>query len=300
MAVCIFCGHNGPLSREHVIPQWMHPLLPKYTQSFTRDVRTIAGSKGLGQAATGYSRIGRPLTAAQPRIACRSCNSGWMSELQTRVQTVVAAMILGQEVLPSHEFWRELIAWLAMTTMTGEFIDRRFLVIPQSDRTALYSHCAEGTALHLPGWEFGIANFRGMELNNPMYRHYRQRLSYSCVSQASTFRFGELVLTAHSGVNQLAGLEEVLEQSEYRKLVQPLRGQSQTPEWPPPVSITDATAQSVTRRVLLALHRGFSEGRPEFIVAGKESYRWIVEHVDVTSIEPAVPRANSAGRRRKS
>lgn len=62
-----------------------------------------------------------------------------------------------------------------------------------------------------------MTNYFGTQLDNPTYRHYRQRLNYDQVSKATTFRFGELVLTAYSGVDQLLGLKEVLEVSDYRQ-----------------------------------------------------------------------------------
>lgn len=299
MGVCIFCGVEGPLSKEHVIPQWMHSLLPKYKQSYSRDVRAIAGSKGLQQVATKHVRIGRPITASQPPIACRTCSSGWMSGLQKGVQAPMKSMILGREVLPSEDFWHQLIAWRATTTMTGEYIDRRFITIPQKDRTALYRHCKGGAALDLPGWEFGMTNYFGTQLYNPTYRHYRQRLNYDQVSKATTFRFGELVLTAYSGVDQLLGLKEVLEVSDYRQIIQPLIASNKGPMWPPKVPLNDLTGETVTRRVLLALHRGFSEGRPEFIFAGEEARRWIAENVDPSSVEPAVKRPKDMGNLRR-
>lgn len=296
MGLCIFCGAGGPMTREHVIPQWMHPSLPKFSQSFQRDVRAIADHAGVQQSETNYIRIGRPITASQPPIACGKCNSRWMRDLQGDVQESMTAMILGKQVSPADQFWERLVPWLAMTTMTGEFIDRRYVVVQQHEREALYEHCVRGAMLDLPGWGFGISSYLGGELGNPIYRHYRQRLTYDAVSQTTTFRFGELVLSAHSGMHQLPGLTELLGTSDYSQIMAPLGIPGVAPVWPPKVPMNDLNAESVTRRALHAVQRGLAEGRAGFREAGLESARWVSENAGTTPPQRPVRRKQARGK----
>ena len=46
MTTCVFCGSPGPMTREHVFPQWLRALFPGLDKvDFTQQLRTTEGDK---------------------------------------------------------------------------------------------------------------------------------------------------------------------------------------------------------------------------------------------------------------
>src|ERR1700694_3884671 len=82
--VCAFC-RGGPITIEHVFPQWLAELLPKNKPVVgvlgdpmeNRIVRTSAG--------VAYD--------AQAKAVCRRCNNGWMSDLETEAMPLIRPML---------------------------------------------------------------------------------------------------------------------------------------------------------------------------------------------------------------
>lgn len=76
--VCIFNG-GTPVTREHVIPRWIHQFLPGFGATLT------------------YEREGRiwednELTLTVKHV-CKSCNDGWMNRLESRVRPLISGPI---------------------------------------------------------------------------------------------------------------------------------------------------------------------------------------------------------------
>ena len=72
VSICRFCGAHAPLNKEHLFPDWLRQALPAATKSkyFRR--------KGDGTIDSWRSFSHNTTT----RIACYSCNGGWMSAIE--------------------------------------------------------------------------------------------------------------------------------------------------------------------------------------------------------------------------
>lgn len=106
---CIFCG-DGRLTDEDVFPKWM-----------ARMFEGPGNRRGLsvtGQAVT------RRITSANlivRRVVCGTCNSGWMSRLQTSAKPLLERMILGSSITVRTHAQLVIIAWATMTAMVMDF-----------------------------------------------------------------------------------------------------------------------------------------------------------------------------------
>jgi hypothetical protein len=67
----VFCGSDGPLTREHVIPQWISQLLP-WNREIIHKVEKAEWSA--------------PIFGHTVSVVCATCNNGWMSRLETAVK----------------------------------------------------------------------------------------------------------------------------------------------------------------------------------------------------------------------
>jgi hypothetical protein len=118
----MFCGRT-PLTKEHVVGEWSSRFADFDHRSIvqlcdregeTRDIREWR--------ARAYDR--------QARVVCASCNSGWMSDLETRVSPLLVPDRLDGRLL-SHDEQELLATWAMKTALVlnaAETPDRR--VIP--------------------------------------------------------------------------------------------------------------------------------------------------------------------------
>jgi hypothetical protein len=124
-AGCIFCG-DSDLTGEHLVAEWMHPHLPySVIPKDARDPRhriftstafldgTVVRGKNIKGAFSGLNDI-RTVTLD---VVCKSCNTGWMSRLQTAVKPVLLPFIQGEWPVLSTEEQRTLSLWTVMTAL---------------------------------------------------------------------------------------------------------------------------------------------------------------------------------------
>jgi hypothetical protein len=96
---CIFCDAEG-VTGEHLWPHWMTKLLRKDGQKDFTPYVQIESFRNLdtGEVTTGKPSRGRttgPARARKYRIACRTCNGGWMSVIEQRAKPVLSALFHG-------------------------------------------------------------------------------------------------------------------------------------------------------------------------------------------------------------
>lgn len=116
---CCFCG-DGDLSKEHLWPEWAHPILPSGPDH-------IRGkSTGVRADRPSWSREGAPKTI-QIRAVCKPCNSGWMSNLETTVNHVLSRLIK-QDKFQLNEY--DLAALSKYFTMKFIVSDQSAMSIP--------------------------------------------------------------------------------------------------------------------------------------------------------------------------
>jgi hypothetical protein len=111
----VFCK-GTPVTGEHAWPRWTAKHLPREKAEHLRVVESAAG---LSVEQRGF----RPAATTEARCVCRSCNQGWMHELETAAETELTPMIEGKPQR-LHE-WRQAVAatWALKTAMMVEHCD---------------------------------------------------------------------------------------------------------------------------------------------------------------------------------
>jgi hypothetical protein len=112
---CVFCGHV-PLTREHVFPQWVVPLLETLGQP--RSATRITDHDEHVHDIWNTSTID-----FKARKVCGDCNSGWMSSLETAVMPILTPLVL---TTAPQTFTQEeavtLATWVAKTALTASLL----------------------------------------------------------------------------------------------------------------------------------------------------------------------------------
>jgi hypothetical protein len=113
LAGCIFCG-GRPLTGEHVLPQWLRTFAgldyPDGRIELKRDDEVTHEKSA-------------PAFSQKLRVACKSCNTGWMHDLEEEVKTDLAKMVQGGQTLLTSQTARYIATWLVKTFCVFEYAD---------------------------------------------------------------------------------------------------------------------------------------------------------------------------------
>lgn len=131
-SACIFCG-GTPLSEEHILPQWMkacfQPLPPVRSGLQERLDRN-----GRPSLITVTNRQGSLFTR-RPKIVCKPCNEGWMSQLESSVKPTLKRMFASTEChLLTAEEGATLATWAAKTAINFEYFEYPTKISVDQDR----------------------------------------------------------------------------------------------------------------------------------------------------------------------
>lgn len=122
---CVFCG-TASVTVEHVWPQWMRSLPPVAEIVNARLIpqeilRTrVLPANVLGFPVTLHERVGSTNPKASDlkiKRVCATCNNGWMSALEVRVQPIIRKLIPDGPVRLSAREQQTLATWAVKTTM---------------------------------------------------------------------------------------------------------------------------------------------------------------------------------------
>jgi len=132
--LCIFCGYtDSPLTKEHVIPQWVSKLRGKHKATTVFRINSeIATPRRF------YMEIG---IDSQASIVCARCNNGPLSTFETKqAKPIISKLLppaacLGKTILGSRQ-QTVLAAWMFRVVAVLEFIypTRRVRFFSQSQR----------------------------------------------------------------------------------------------------------------------------------------------------------------------
>lgn len=118
MAICVFCGLDSKLTREHVFPQWASRALLSRPDRLETAFRMRGGSTG-GLNVDYETKVANVVAKA----ACAACNSEWMSALDAEAKTILEPMLLGYNRRLSVSRLRTLTNWAILKFMADEFGD---------------------------------------------------------------------------------------------------------------------------------------------------------------------------------
>lgn len=129
---CVFCGAEGGLTNEDVLPRWLLKALEDASVTGTVVYRQSKGH--LGDAPAVHSRQGRSLET-KARAVCAACNNSWMSQIEQSVSTILPGLIEGRRTLLSAEGQEALARWSVKTILMLQHTHKRShqVVIPRLD-----------------------------------------------------------------------------------------------------------------------------------------------------------------------
>lgn len=151
---CPFCGSMGPMTREHVLGDWLSRI--------GLSLQPVPHRSGW------LNRLGRDLGVRPPfrqtvRV-CGPCNNGWMSDLEAVAQRVLAPFILGESGEVAVKDLGAVAAWVHKTALTAMLVSpeqerARGYGLPPSEYHELYA--AREQMLPLPASRFWIGRYAG-------------------------------------------------------------------------------------------------------------------------------------------
>lgn len=127
---CVFCGAI-PLTKEHVIAQWLRAALGvtdfrvRYIQHTLETTRHHDG----------------PAFLEQVRVVCATCNNGWMNDLEESVRHFLPKLITGRLVLLNVAEQEALARWSFKTMLMYQYTHsaQHRTVIPDADYVEFYA-----------------------------------------------------------------------------------------------------------------------------------------------------------------
>jgi hypothetical protein len=121
---CIFCNEAGR-SHTHIWPDWLNRLL---APGEGREETTISTRDPPNLPPEYPKKIVRKqgsIFSLKPRLACETCNNGWMNRFEDELLKFAKPLFLCTEKtkLNTHQM-RIFIGWMSLVTMLAEFIQR--------------------------------------------------------------------------------------------------------------------------------------------------------------------------------
>ena len=114
------------MSGEHFWPQWAAPLLPNGADlSYRADAHFFDHATGSRTAPPQNRRRQGPIINRKVKTVCRSCNSGWMNQLEQAARPDITALASDQEHVLDAEAQERLTRWVLMKVMVSEGESRR-------------------------------------------------------------------------------------------------------------------------------------------------------------------------------
>jgi hypothetical protein len=152
--VCVFCGFEGKLTAEHVLPKWLLDI--------GLDLEPMAHDAG------ALNRIGRAMGVSLPftrtvKDVCAACNGGWMSDLENGVKDVLRPLIRGESSTIPIAAHGVIAAWIQKTALVGmrvtAKIERNELQVPVDEYRLLFER--RQSRMPLPNSQFWFGRYDG-------------------------------------------------------------------------------------------------------------------------------------------
>lgn len=130
---CVFCGKPGKLEREHIISDWISDslklagLTPPIKHEMKSGERIIVW-------------IGANRLEVAPKCVCRTCNGGWMSDLEVAVRPVLEPLLYAKERTVSPAEQTLIATWLAVKAVAVRYGLSPPEPLEQSWRRWIYTH----------------------------------------------------------------------------------------------------------------------------------------------------------------
>ncbi len=155
---CIFCGSTN-LSRTHIWPEWINQLFPG---NHRQHEATMMSSPDLANAEVRVAvklKQGK-MTSQKPRLACISCNTGWMKRFEDAMAPILKPVIAGTGVAILNQRQARIFAgWVSLIFTLAEYTSGVGATLPEHERKYLKKYQAPSTnwsiyvaGLNAPSW----------------------------------------------------------------------------------------------------------------------------------------------------
>jgi hypothetical protein len=125
MATCAFCGETGNPSSEHVIPRWLSGPLTRAQLHPQVDVAaemvTHRFERPVDSGTESREWRSRGLGLLTNRV-CKTCNSGWLSNLESDAGPIVAPLVTGQAASLDGHHQTLLATWSYKTLLLCQML----------------------------------------------------------------------------------------------------------------------------------------------------------------------------------
>jgi hypothetical protein len=161
---CIFCGYEGELTGEHIIPRRYRHLLPRTMRTHERLHSIEYGDRSIFKV---DRRTHDPLDW-KVRCVCESnCNNGWMRRLEDAAEPIIAPLITGCRMRLNQSQQEIAATWSIMKTIVAEFEDPDQITTHHMQRKRLF------TSRRPPeeGWVVWMGHYPNPP-SAPSYFHY--------------------------------------------------------------------------------------------------------------------------------
>lgn len=221
---CIFCGNTG-MSKQHIWTDWMNDYVTRQDNHQNMKLESflnLTPDSVKGYASDPVKKIHQgSLGSRKLRKVCESCNGGWMSVIENASRTTILSLWDQQEMTLTRSQQLELVAWVTIMTMVGEFTDPPMRAIPAKERQYFLVN-----QLPPSDWNIWIGRHQQGQSENwtQMYGHYayvvgpnteeehglneeaanalmKDRLALPKTVQSSTFCVKGLVLVVLSSID---------------------------------------------------------------------------------------------------
>ena len=250
---CIFCGlSSGGISKQHLIPAWMQkvvPLDPNQRNHISATHMTRHSAVAPPQRRYSVTQRNGAPQSRRLRKVCVSCNTGWMSQLETLVKPFLAPMLIGDPRNLTANQQQALAAWAEQVVMVNEFAELNQVVSSQADRKHLMDRMTAGANSRVWIGRFADSNRHGWVGHEVLHVPGRSRLivPVQANARADVIVVGVVFLfvsAAVDAINVHPGFSTRPDLGIGLKQIWPV--QRELVKWPSgPVSITERTAEQL-------------------------------------------------------
>lgn len=154
---CVYCG-GTPVSKEHIWSKWIRDILPPEPwHASNLFVRGSVDPNGNGDHLLKQTkRWEGAMQSRAPKIVCRTCNNGWMSQVDERAKAPLTKMIRTGEFILSEDDQSAVAAWVAKSAITGHFVYSSRQVVCDDDLQHLMK-----TRQAPPNWQISASHYIG-------------------------------------------------------------------------------------------------------------------------------------------
>lgn len=252
-AKCIFCG-GGPISKEHIFPDWMREIFPRTDKDTHRQGTVSWGLDGDGKpkATPKVERKQGHAAGKRPKVTCIPCNNRWISTLDRKTKPLLVRLMKSQSYVLSIDEQQLLATWLTKMTMVIDAATQNAPAVPAEQRAYLKAN------LEPPeGWDIWVASNGAPGWATMLFHHASEitednlppeapiRPKRTGLNNAQTTTIGMAAFFTHVFSSKIPGFGIELQdegKSALRRLW-PLTGRALA--WPTAVAISDNRADYI-------------------------------------------------------